>query len=165
MASLLDQLFDPSMTIEDLDWLRQIWKGPLVVKGIQSVADARRVVDAGAHAIVLSNHGGRNSTELRLRSRTSRTSETRSGTTLKSISTPESCQGPTSSLPSRAVPMHAWWVGRTCTGLMATGRRGVHHTTELLNADVRRTMQLLGVSRIEELGPEHVGKAVGVIGD
>ncbi len=47
------------MTIEDLNWLRSIWAGPLIVKGIQTVDDARRVVDAGADAIVLSNHGGR----------------------------------------------------------------------------------------------------------
>src|SRR5690606_3728754 len=59
VAELLDQLFDPTMTIDDLAWLRSIWSGPLIVKGIQTVEDARRVVDAGADAIVLSNHGGR----------------------------------------------------------------------------------------------------------
>ncbi|HEY9333072.1 MAG TPA: alpha-hydroxy acid oxidase, partial [Kribbella sp.] len=59
VAELLDKLFDPTMTIDDLNWLRSIWDGPLIVKGIQTVEDARRVVDAGADAVVLSNHGGR----------------------------------------------------------------------------------------------------------
>lgn len=45
VAELLNQLFDPTMTVEDLNWLRSIWEGPLIVKGIQTVEDARRVVD------------------------------------------------------------------------------------------------------------------------
>ena len=59
VADLLDKLFDPTMTIADLEWIRAFWDGPLIIKGIQTVEDARRVVDAGADAIVLSNHGGR----------------------------------------------------------------------------------------------------------
>ena len=47
------------MTIADLEWIRASWDGPLIIKGIQTVEDARRVTDAGADAIVLSNHGGR----------------------------------------------------------------------------------------------------------
>ena len=52
-------MFDPAATVSDLAWLREAWPGPLVVKGIQTVADARLVVDAGADAVVVSNHGGR----------------------------------------------------------------------------------------------------------
>jgi len=59
LGELADKLFDPSMTVADLDWLRSFWRGPLIIKGIQTVDDALRVVDAGADAIVLSNHGGR----------------------------------------------------------------------------------------------------------
>ena len=59
VADLLDTMFDPTMTISDLEWLRSHWDGPLVVKGIQTVEDARRVVDAGADAVIVSNHGGR----------------------------------------------------------------------------------------------------------
>ena len=59
VGDLLDKLFDPTMTIADLEWLRASWDGPLIIKGIQTVEDARRVTDAGADAIVLSNHGGR----------------------------------------------------------------------------------------------------------
>jgi L-lactate dehydrogenase (cytochrome) len=51
--------FDPSITWADLDWLRQHWRGRLVLKGILDPADARDAVDAGAQAIIVSNHGGR----------------------------------------------------------------------------------------------------------
>ena len=52
-------MFDPALTMADVEWLRGTWPGKLVIKGIQSVEDARRVVDAGADAVLLSNHGGR----------------------------------------------------------------------------------------------------------
>ncbi|WP_343994934.1 alpha-hydroxy acid oxidase, partial [Terrabacter terrae] len=59
VAELVGSLFDPAATIADLAWLRSIWAGPLVVKGILTEEDARAAVDAGADAIVVSNHGGR----------------------------------------------------------------------------------------------------------
>ena len=59
VAELVGRMFDPAATMADLAWLREAWPGPLVVKGIQNVADARAVVDAGADAVVVSNHGGR----------------------------------------------------------------------------------------------------------
>ena len=59
VAELVGRMFDPAATMADLAWLRAAWAGPLVVKGIQTVADARAVVDAGADAVVVSNHGGR----------------------------------------------------------------------------------------------------------
>ena len=59
VAELAARMFDPAATIADLAWLRSAWDGPLVVKGIQTVDDARAVVDAGADAVIVSNHGGR----------------------------------------------------------------------------------------------------------
>ena len=59
VADLINRVFDPTVTIADFGWLRDAWNGPLVIKGIQTVDDARAVVDAGADAIVISNHGGR----------------------------------------------------------------------------------------------------------
>ena len=59
VAELSGRLFDPAATINDLAWLRSVWDGPLVVKGILTAADARAVVDAGADGVVVSNHGGR----------------------------------------------------------------------------------------------------------
>jgi L-lactate dehydrogenase (cytochrome) len=59
VAELINSMFDPSLTPRDLSWLRESWSGPLIVKGIQHVDDARMVVDLGADAVVVSNHGGR----------------------------------------------------------------------------------------------------------
>ena len=59
VAELLDAMFDPTVTFEDLKWIRQNWNGKLVVKGIQNIEDAKLAVAAGADAVTLSNHGGR----------------------------------------------------------------------------------------------------------
>ena len=59
VAELIDKVFDPSVTLDDVAWLREVWSRPLIVKGIQTVEDARAVVERGADAIVVSNHGGR----------------------------------------------------------------------------------------------------------
>ena len=59
VAELLDTMFDPTVTYDDLAWIRDQWPGKVVVKGVQTVDDARRLADAGVDAILLSNHGGR----------------------------------------------------------------------------------------------------------
>jgi L-lactate dehydrogenase (cytochrome) len=51
--------FDPSVTWKDVEWIRSVWGGPLIVKGVLDPDDARMAADAGAHAVVVSNHGGR----------------------------------------------------------------------------------------------------------
>jgi L-lactate dehydrogenase (cytochrome) len=59
IAELTDKMFDPSVTFEDLGWIRTQWPGKILVKGVQSLADARALVDLGVDGITLSNHGGR----------------------------------------------------------------------------------------------------------
>lgn len=59
LSHYVNQQFDPSVTWEDLAWLRSIWTGPLLVKGIMSAEDARRAADHGVDAVIVSNHGGR----------------------------------------------------------------------------------------------------------
>ena len=59
VGELLDYMFDPTMTWEDLKWIREQWDGTLTVKGIQNLDDAKKAADLGADAILLSNHGGR----------------------------------------------------------------------------------------------------------
>ena len=51
--------FDPAITWKDLDWIRDLWKGPLIIKGVLDPEDARAAADIGADGIVVSNHGGR----------------------------------------------------------------------------------------------------------
>lgn len=59
LSELAALIFDPSTDYEDIKWLRSIWDGPIVIKGIQSVADAKAVAKCGVQGIILSNHGGR----------------------------------------------------------------------------------------------------------
>jgi L-lactate dehydrogenase (cytochrome) len=156
VADLLNQLFDPTMTIDDLNWLRTIWDGPLIVKGIQTVEDARRVVDAGADAIVLSNHGGRQldraPTPLRIlpevRKAVGSDAEIYLDTGIMSGA---------DIVASIALGADACLVGRAYLyGLMAGGERGVARAAEILTTEVRRTMALLGVSSVADLNPSHV---------
>src|SRR3954453_6191152 len=59
LSDYINTQFDPSLSWSDVDWLRSVWAGPIVLKGVQSVEDARIAADSGVEAIALSNHGGR----------------------------------------------------------------------------------------------------------
>jgi L-lactate dehydrogenase (cytochrome) len=156
VAELLDKLFDPTMTIADLEWLRASWDGPLIIKGIQTVEDARRVVDAGADAIVLSNHGGRQldraPVPLRLLPDVAEAVGDRA-----EVWVDTGILSGADIVAALALGADATMVGRAYLyGLMAGGERGVDRAAEILTREVRRTMALLGVRSVAELGPQHV---------
>jgi L-lactate dehydrogenase (cytochrome) len=156
VAELINRVFDPSLSMADLEWLRGAWSGPLVVKGVQSAADALRVVDAGADAVWLSNHGGRQldraPVPLEL---VPGVVDALGGRAEVLVDT-----GITSGadvVAAVALGATAAMVGRAYLyGLMAGGRRGVLKAVEILAGEVLRTMQLLGVSSVDQLRPEHV---------
>ncbi|TDO48631.1 L-lactate dehydrogenase (cytochrome) [Kribbella sp. VKM Ac-2527] len=156
VAELLDKLFDPTMTIDDLNWLRSIWSGPLIVKGIQTVDDARRVVDAGADAIVLSNHGGRQLDRAPTPLRILADVRKEIGTDAE-IYLDTGIMSGADIVAAIALGADACLVGRAYLyGLMAGGQRGVARSAEILTKEIRRTMALLGVSNVAELTPSHV---------
>jgi L-lactate dehydrogenase (cytochrome) len=156
VAELADKVFDPAATLDDVRWLRAAWPGPLVVKGIQSVDDARAVVDAGADAVVVSNHGGRQLD--------------RAPTPLEQLPAVVAAVGDRAEVyldggimnggdvvAAVALGARACLVGRAYLyGLMAGGERGVQRAADLLAAEIRRTMQLLGVTSTAELTGERV---------
>lgn len=156
LAELSNLLFDPSVGLDDLEWLRSRWDGPLVVKGIQTVADAKRVVAAGADAVVLSNHGGRQldlaPTPLRLltevRQELGESPEVWIDTGIMTGS---------DIVAAIALGANNTLVGRAYLyGLMAGGERGVDRAVQILRSEIKRTMQLMGVSSVADLGPQHV---------
>lgn len=156
VAELIDALFDPTMTIADLEWLRSYWDGPLIIKGIQTVDDARRVVEAGADAIVLSNHGGRQldraPVPLRLVPDVVDAVGDRAEVWLDT-----GIMSGADIVAALALGANATMVGRAYLyGLMAGGERGVDRAAEILSREIRRTMQLLGTRTIDELGQQHV---------
>lgn len=151
IAELIDMLFDPTMTMADLEWVRACWDGPLIIKGIQSVADARRMADAGVDAIVLSNHGGRQldraPVPLTLVSEAVDTVGDRTEVWMDT-----GVMTGADILAAVALGAQNVLVGRAYLyGLMAGGERGVERATAILIREMRRTMQLLGVRSIAEL--------------
>lgn len=156
VAESVSSLFDPSLTFEDLTWLREQWDGPIVVKGIQTVEDARKAVDHGANAVIVSNHGGRqldrSPTPLRL-----------IGPVVEAVGADAEVfidggiMNGADIVAAVALGADACFVGRAYLyGLMAGGERGVQRAADILTADVLRTMQLLGVARLDDLNPGHV---------
>lgn len=148
VGALLEQTI---VTWEDLRWMRDAWKGPIVVKGVHTGDDARRAIDAGASAVVVSNHGGRqlDGVPASLRALPEVIAAVngqvevlmdggirRGGDIVKAL-----CLGARAVLIGRA---YAW-------GLGAAGGPGVARAIEILRTDLVRTMRLLGCDAIAKL--------------
>src|SRR5207344_2830833 len=143
-------------TWEDLRWIREVWSGPIIVKGLLTGDDGRRAVDEGAAAVVVSNHGGRqlDSVSPTLRALPEVVAAVngqaevlmdggvrRGGDIVKAI-----CLGAKAVLCGRA---YAY-------GLAAAGEAGVTRAIEILRADVDRTLKLLGCTSIAALDRSYV---------
>ena len=156
IAELMNELFDPTMTMADLEWVRSCWDGPLIIKGVQTVADAKRMADAGVEAVVLSNHGGRQLDRAPVPLRLVPAVVDAVGDRTE-VWMDTGIMNGADIVAAIALGARATMVGRAYLyGLMAGGERGVARTVEILTAEIRRTMKLLGVQSIGELGPQHV---------
>lgn len=154
VAELINRLFDPALTMADVDWLRGTWNGKLVIKGIQSVEDARRVVDAGADAVLLSNHGGRQLDRAPVPLELIEPVVQEIG---DRVLVDTGITHGADIVAAVALGARAALIGRAYLyGLMAGGRRGVEKAVEILAGEVVRTMQLIGVNSVDELRPHHV---------
>jgi L-lactate dehydrogenase (cytochrome) len=151
LADYINTQFDPSLSWADVEWLRSVWDGPIVVKGVQTVDDAMLAADHGVDAIALSNHGGRQldgapapfslvapvadavggRTEILCDGGVRRGSDV-----VKAVAA-----GATAAMAGRAY-LYA---------LGAAGERGVERLLRWFHDDITRTMALLGVSSIGEL--------------
>jgi L-lactate dehydrogenase (cytochrome) len=149
-------LAESTVTWSDLTWIRKVWPGPIIVKGILTADDARRSVDEGAAAIVVSNHGGRQldcvPSSLRVLPEIAKAvgGQTevlmdggirRGSDIIKAL-----CLGARAVLCGRA---YAY-------GLAAAGEAGVNRAIEILRADLDRTMRLLGCASVAELDRSYV---------
>ena len=156
VAELLDTMFDPSIDDDDLAWIKEQWPGKLVVKGVQTVADARRVADIGVDAILLSNHGGRqlDRAPVPFHVLPAVVEEIGDGT---EVHVDTGIMSGADIVAALALGARFTLVGRAYLyGLMAGGRDGVTRAIDILAGQVTRTMQLLGVTSLDELGPHHV---------
>jgi L-lactate dehydrogenase (cytochrome) len=156
VADLLDTMFDPTVTYEDLAWIREQWPGKVSVKGVQTVADARRLADVGVDAIVLSNHGGRQLDRAPIPFHLLPQVVKEVGSELE-VHLDTGIMSGQDIVAAVAHGAHFTLVGRAYLyGLMAGGRPGVDRMIEILRGQVERTMRLLGVASLDELEPGHV---------
>lgn len=161
VAELVGRMFDPSVTTDDLRWLRERWPRKLVVKGIQSVADAVMVTDLGADAIVVSNHGGRQldrtQPPLELLPRVVDAVGDRCEVLIDT-----GVRTGADLVAARALGASAAMIGRPYLyGLMAAGEPGVDRALDIFRAEFTRTMQLLGVVSTDDLLADHVSLRSG----
>jgi L-lactate dehydrogenase (cytochrome) len=152
----IDEQLERSLTWKDVEWLRDRWDGALVIKGVQTVDDCRKAADAGATAVMLSNHGGRQ---------------------LESTPAPVDCiAAVVDALHDRleiicdggirrgnhivkalALGANACSIGRAYLyALAAGGQAGVEHSLMLLRAELERTMALVGCNSVQKLGRSYV---------
>jgi L-lactate dehydrogenase (cytochrome) len=156
VAQLLDTMFDPTVTYDDLTWIREQWGGRLVVKGVQTVDDAKRLAALGVDAIVLSNHGGRQLDRAPIPFHLLPEVVREVGGDLE-VHLDTGIMNGADIVASLALGARFTLVGRAYLyGLMAGGRRGVDRAIAILADQIRRTMRLLGVHDVKELTAEHV---------
>ncbi|MGC0369472.1 alpha-hydroxy acid oxidase [Microbacterium sp. SLBN-111] len=156
VGELLNAAMDPTISYDDLDIIRGMWPGKLVVKGVQNVADAARLVDLGVDGIVLSNHGGRqlDRAPIPFRLLPHVVREVGKDATVM-IDT--GIMNGADIVASIALGAKFTLIGRAYLyGLMAGGRQGVDRTIAILRSEIERTMALLGVSSLAELEPRHI---------
>jgi L-lactate dehydrogenase (cytochrome) len=156
ISDMVGTVLDPSLDFDDLDWLRSIWDGPLVVKGVMTPEGATQVVERGADAVVVSNHGGRQLVQAptpleQLPGIVDAVGDQAEvlldggvmdgGDIVAAV-----CMGASACLVARAY----------LYGLMAGGEAGVQRATDLLSSGIRRTMALMGARSVAELTPDKV---------
>ncbi len=156
LAEYIHTAMEPAISWRDVEWLRGEWDGPIVLKGIQTVDDARLAADAGVEAIALSNHGGRQLDGAPATLSLVAPVADAVGGRVEII-----CDGGvrrgSDIVKAVALGANVCMAGRAYLyGLGAAGERGVDFVLDLFRADVERVMMLLGVAAISDLGPELV---------
>jgi L-lactate dehydrogenase (cytochrome) len=161
VMALLAEQFDPSVTWDDLEWIRQAWDGPFVLKGIVDPGDAVRAADAGVTGIVVSNHGGRQ-LDRGLASIDALPAVVDAAGDRLEVLFDSGIRRGRDILTALALGAHACFVGRAYLyGLGVAGERGVDRAIALLTAELRRSMQLVGARTIAELEPAMVTRRAG----
>ena len=159
LSEIAAKVFDPAVTFEDVKWLRSVWQGKLIIKGIQTVSDAQELAKIGVDAIVLSNHGGRQLD--------------RSVVPLELLPAVRTAIGPKGSSPeiyidgaimsgadclaAVALGADAVLIGRAYLyGAMAAGKNGVEKVVEILRFEMETALKLMGAKNLSELSPDFI---------
>ncbi|MEE6282503.1 alpha-hydroxy acid oxidase [Georgenia sp. MJ170] len=156
VGELLDSAMDPSINYDDLEIIREMWPGKIVIKGVQNTADATRLVDLGVDGIVLSNHGGRQLDRAPVPFHLLPDVVREVGHHTE-VAVDTGIMNGADIVAAIALGARFTFIGRAYLyGLMAGGRQGVDRAIEILADQVVRTMKLLQVASLAELEPGHV---------
>lgn len=156
VGELLNNAMDPTISFDDLKTIREMWPGKLAVKGVQNLEDSKKLADLGVDAIVLSNHGGRQLDRAPVPFLLLPEVAREVGKDVE-IMVDTGIMNGADIVAALALGADFTLIGRAYLyGLMAGGRAGVDRTIEILRSQIERTMKLLQVTSIEELGPQHV---------
>jgi L-lactate dehydrogenase (cytochrome) len=156
VGELLDTMFDPTVTFEDLAWIKDQWPGKVVVKGVQNLDDAKKLATMGVDGIILSNHGGRQLDRAPIPFHLLPEVAREVGNDLE-VHLDTGIMSGADIVAAVALGAKFTLLGRAYLyGLMAGGRDGVDRMIEIVGEQMERTMRLLGVTNLEELNPGHV---------
>jgi L-lactate dehydrogenase (cytochrome) len=147
------ELFDGTVRWEDLDWIRDVWEGPIALKGVLRGEDARRAADEGLDAVIVSNHGGRQldhvPATIDVLPAVVEAAEGRIEVLMDS-----GVRRGSDIVAALALGARAVLLGRAhLYGLAAAGAAGVRHAVDILAGELRTTMALSGATRIADLDP------------
>lgn len=152
------QLAAAAVSWSDLAWIREAWGGPIVVKGVHTADDARKAVDAGADAVVVSNHGGRQLDGVAATLRVLPEVLEAVGRQVEVLVDGGVRRG-ADVAKAVALGAKAVLVGRAYAyGLGAAGREGVAKALEILRTELERTLKLLGCPAVAELDRSYLGE-------
>jgi L-lactate dehydrogenase (cytochrome) len=151
LGPFVNSQFDPSVSWVDVDWFRSIWSGPLVLKGIMSADDARRAVDHGVDAIVVSNHGGRQLDSLPGAIEVLPEVTDAVGGRIEVLFDGGIRRG-TDVVKALALGARACLIGRPYLyGLGAGGQGGAERAIDILKAEIDRAQALLGCPTLADI--------------
>jgi len=162
-ADVSVSLEQSTVTWEDLNWIREVWGGPLIIKGVLTGDDARRAIDYGAAAVVVSNHGGRQLDGAPATLRALPEVVAAVGDRAEVLMDGGVRRG-SDIVKALCLGARAVLLGRAYAyGLAAAGEAGVQRAVEILRADLVRTLKLLGCGSVAQLDRSYLNIPAGWI--
>ena len=156
VQELINKIFDPSINLKDIEWLRKNWDGKILVKGVQSVDDAKMLMKTGIDGIILSTHGGRQLDKAPVPLELLPEVKKAVGKKLKVFLDGGVMSG-SDILAAIGFGADAVFVGRAYLyGIMAGGQKGVERVVEILKKEIETNMRLMGITSLAELTPDRV---------
>jgi L-lactate dehydrogenase (cytochrome) len=156
LFELSKKVFDPSVTMSDIKWLKDTWGGPLIVKGVQRVDDAKELAKYGVDAIVISNHGGRQMDRATVPLETLPEMVKAVGKKME-VYIDGGVTSATDVLAAIGFGAKGVLIGRAYLyALMAGGQAGVQKMIDIFKLEMETSMKLLGVKNMREITPDLV---------